>query len=654
MKLKLFLLLVLLSAFMLANAQEIRFNKENFPGKEQEFLAALKWLNNGNKHMNKRDPDYLSAVSEYLKANSFNPSDAQLNFNLGNAFLHLGEPLKAKSFFLNAQKLNPGISEDLSFFLGKAYHLSAEWDSALYYYENFKKLSDPINQEKQNIVSKKIMECKNGLLLRKNENTYSIRNAGKGINSISEEYAPYINLDETKLFFTSRREGTTGNGFDKKTGLFFEDIYYSLKGNEDWGLSINAGKNINTEFHDAVCGIFPDGQTLIIFRGDINDGDLFYVKNHNGKWSEPADFGPAINTEYHESSACLSTDGTKLYFVSDKPGGFGGRDIYVSTFDIAENTWGQSQNLGSIINSEYDEEGVFLHPDNKTLFFASNGGRSIGGYDIFKSENDKGIWSVPDNLGEPINTPEDDVFISVSSNGRNFYFSSRRNDGYGGKDIYIATPDSIRFIPKMTLLTGDVTDEFTGKPIEARIDLIDLSTNKKINTYQNDKETGKYVIPLPGGKSYGTVIYADGYIFESENVEVADTASYAEIKHHKRLKKIEAGSVSLLNNIFFESGQSAILPSSENELDNIAAFLFSNESLQIEICGHTDNVGDFNANMQLSEKRGEAVYLELIKRNIPPQRMSFKGYGETLPVVSNATMEGRKKNRRIEFRIIKK
>ncbi len=632
--------------------QNIEFRKENFPGRETSFYEAVKALNKGKKLLLKEEVNYLQAKENFEVAYRFHPSNALLCFNLGLCLLELGEKEKAMKFLLNAKELDPQLKGDLFYYLGKGYQLHSQWDSALVSYNKHQLSLSKSETEKISLVEKRKLECYNGIELSKNKNNVKIQNLGNTINTIFEEYTPYITADEEKLYFTSRRKLTGDSKYLRTWDESNEDIFVATKTNQVWGPAINAGSKVNTSSHDAVCGIFPDGQTLIVFKGDVNSGDLFYVKYENGIWGDLISFGPTINTEDHESSACLTSDGKKLYFVSDKPEGIGGRDIYVSNFSVSTNSWDVAINLGPEINTIYDEEGVFLHPDNKTLFFASNGSLSIGGYDILKSELHNDHWTKPVNLGIPINTPDEDVFVSVSGNGKNIYFSSNRAEGYGSKDLYLAMSEEGVLSPNMFLLTGEITSEASGKPVNATIDLIDLTTNQKIGRFNNDQESGKYVIPLPGGKSYGTVTYADGYIFESENIDVSDTANFKEVKRNQKLKKIENNTSGNLRNIFFETGKVTLLKTSENELDNVANFLFLNPTVKIEIYGHTDNSGDPSSNLILSQQRCEEVFKELLKREVPASRLSYKGLGETSPLSSNATAEGRKKNRRIEFRIV--
>ncbi|MFN0189292.1 MAG: OmpA family protein [Bacteroidia bacterium] len=634
-----------------AYSQNIEFLRENFPAIEAEFNVALNAFNLGRKNILKDPVNYLQVKEQFEIAYRFNPSNAALCFNLGICLLELGEKDRAINLFIKARILDNEFKNTLNYYLGKGYHLNSQWDSALVYYNRYQLSLGKREAEGMEMVEKRKQECFNGILLSKDTKDVTILNLGDAINTALDEYTPFVSANEEKLFFTSRRIGALKKGREVNSGELFEDIYISTKTDSTWELAVEAGTPINTNSHDAVCGIFPDGHTLIVFKGDVNNGDLFFVRFEKGVWGSLMDFGSNVNTEDHESSACLSYDEKKLYFVSDKLGGFGGRDIYVSAFNDSTKSWDVAVNLGPEINSIYDEEGVFLHPDNKTLFFASNGPLSMGGYDILKSELKMDLWSKPVNLGIPINTPDEDVFVSVSGNGKSIYFSSTRPLGFGGKDIYVAMSDRGLLSPNLFLLSGEVTEEESGKPINATIDLIDLSTNQTIGVYKNDQKTGKYIIPLPGGKNYGTVTYADGYIFESENIDVSDSAKFKTVVQNKKLKKVENGSSGNLKNIFFEKGSSTLLKSSERELDNIAIFLLQNPSISIEINGHTDNLGDQQSNLLLSQRRGEEVSKELVKRKVSLSRLSCKGFGESQPISSNTTEEGRKTNRRIEFRI---
>ncbi|QNP50731.1 PD40 domain-containing protein [Hymenobacter qilianensis] len=255
-----------------------------------------------------------------------------------------------------------------------------------------------------------------------------IDNAGPSINSPYADYSPVISADESVLMFTSRRDNSTGEQTDPETGGFFEDIYQSTRTGQKWTVARNLKEPINTDGHDATVGLAPDGQRMLVYVED-NGGDLHEANLRGAEWRKPQRLGARINSKGHESSAAYTPDGRSLYFVSDKEGGLGSRDIYKVELEGR----GPALNLGSVINTPYGEEGVFLHPDGKTMYFSSEGHNSMGGYDIFKSVFENGKWSAPENLGWPINTPDDDVFFVISASGRHGYYSSFREEGLGAK-----------------------------------------------------------------------------------------------------------------------------------------------------------------------------------------------------------------------------
>jgi outer membrane protein OmpA-like peptidoglycan-associated protein len=346
--------------------------------------------------------------------------------------------------------------------------------------------------------------------------------------------------------------------------------------------------------------------------------------------------------------------------------------------------WGEAQNLGSIINTKYDEEGVFMHPDGKTLYFSSKGHNSMGGYDIFKTVYENGTWSKPENIGYPINTAGDDVFFSVSASGIHGYYSSAKPGGKGKQDVYIVTflgpekplvnnteenllaciakPTSDNVMQtvevvtaSLTLLKGKVLDQITLEPVEAQIVLTDNELNEELAVFTSNSATGRYMVSLPSGKNYGIAVKAPGYLFHSENFNVPEKAQYQEIEKDVYLKKVEVGSKIVLKNIFFDFGKATLRSDSESELDRLAKLLTDVPTLKIEISGHTDNVGSQSFNQKLSENRAKSVVEYLVnKKGIAADRLTYVGYGFQQPIATNDTEEGRQQNRRTEFKIISK
>ncbi|MGB4665343.1 MAG: OmpA family protein, partial [Bacteroidales bacterium] len=491
-------------------------------------------------------------------------------------------------------------------------------------------------------------------------------------------YAPVISADEAMLIFTSRRPTNIGGLRDPMTGKFFEDIYIAYL--EEWGnwLLTQPGAPLNGQYHDAAIGLSPDGQTLYLYKGD-NGGDIYvsYLKGRN--WTIPEALPSPINTKYHESSASLGPDGRTLYFVSDRPGGIGGRDIWFSRKDNS-GYWSSPINL-SDINTPYDEEGVFIHPDGKTLYFSSKGHNTMGGYDIFRTVYDGKKWSKPVNLGYPINTPDDDLYFVLSASGVHAYISSSRKGTLGDQDIFMITymiakpvmPSSevnllawraqpsqdLKFenligesSPSLILWKGKVMDE-VGTPLEAQIILTDNETGEQLAVFTSNSETGNFLVSLPSGKNYGVAVKKEGYLFHSENFNIPENAPFKEVNKDIILKKIAVGVEVVLNNIFFDFNKATLRPESKTELQNIIEFLQQNPNISLEISGHTDNVGSYEYNLNLSEKRAQAVVDYLIQQGISSNRLVYKGYSYTKPIASNSTEEGRQLNRRVEFKIIK-
>ncbi|MEI6123289.1 MAG: OmpA family protein [Bacteroidota bacterium] len=685
MKKTLFFLTIALgfSGIFSASSQNIEFIKSNFPDKVKEFKAARNEVIQGNKDYDLGVSMYTAALEHFLKANAFNPNNAELNYLIGDCYLNTIQKLKSIEYFEKAFALNPKVTDSIKFQMANAYHLNSEFDKAIALYQEYKKSLSPQDLSARAAkIDKKIYECNNGKELTKSPAHVFIDNLGPIINSIYPEYSPLINADETELFFTSRRNNSTGGKLDE-FGSYFEDIYISEKAGSDWTPPTNPPKPLNSNDHDACVGLSPDGQTLLIYKGSTGAGDVYMSHLKGSTWTSPKRLNSNINTKYHESSASISYDGKTLYFVSDKPGGFGGRDIYYSTLDKKGN-WIKAVNIGSAINTPYDEEGVFIHPDGKTLYFSSKGHNSMGGYDIFKSVNENGIWSTPVNLGYPINTPDDDVNFSISASGIHGYYMSVRPDGYGDRDLYIVTflgvekplvnntednllasltqPVSETNIEKpveikanqVTILKGKVLDEINLQPIGAVIEITDNEKNEVIASFESNSSTGKYLISLPSGKNYGIAVKAPGYLFHSENLNIPPTTIYQEIERDIKLKKLEIGSTIVLNNIFFDFNKSVLRPESIPELERLIKLMNEFPTLKIEISGHTDNIGTAAYNKTLSENRAKSVVDYLVSKGILKDRLTFMGYGFDKPIATNDTDEGRQQNRRTEFKIISK
>ena len=474
-------------------------------------------------------------------------------------------------------------------------------------------------------------------------------NLGDSINTSSSEYYPSITINDSLFVFTRRG-----------VGIREDFVESTILPHHEYSKSKTISGSINEEPSKGAINISQDGDWLI-FAGNfpssgLGNFDLYISYQTPQGWSEPINLGPQINTEFWESSPSLSSDKNTLYFSSDRPGGYGGKDLYVS-HHLSNGKWSEALNMGSSVNTTGDELAPFIHADNNTLYFTSDGLPGYGGSDLFvmrrknapESHGDE--WNAPENLGYPINTIENDGSLFIASNGVDAFYSSDRADSRGGLDLYRfeLRPD-IR--PARTLyVRGTVFNKKNNKGIPATVELIDNSTGQLSSKVQTD-ERGDYLITLPVGKDYVFNVNRKGYLFYSDNFLLSQRAPDSTYEKNIPLQPIEVNASIILKNIFFETNKFQLDPKSQAELDKIIQLLTENPTLKIEISGHTDNVGKPSDNLSLSNNRAKSVVTYLIGKGIVSQRLVAKGYGETKPVAGNTTEEGRAKNRRTELKVI--
>ncbi|MBL4594652.1 MAG: PD40 domain-containing protein, partial [Flavobacteriales bacterium] len=599
-------LFTLIFVASLIQAQDIPFDKKLFKERKDEFKIAKKNLEAGNElfdifptsYLGINENDYIGRKAYYKEAlpllftaNKFNPNNAELNYKIGRCYL-MSSVYKDECIphFIKALKLNPNVANDVQYHLGIGYHIASKFDKAISAFNKYKTTLVSKNPAELEDVNKKIEECKTAKKLIANPKRVFIDNFGRPVNGKYPEYGAIISADESIMMFTSRRNTSTGaENFMEMYGDYDEDIFITKKVGGKWTSPENMGTQINTGIHDATTAVSPDAQSMIMYRDTKGDGNLYECKLEGVIWTKPKKMNKYINTKSHESSASYSNDGKTLYFVSNKPGGFGNHDIYVTKWDEIKKDWGPSKNVGPSINTKHDEEAVFFHPDGKSLYFSSRGHKTMGNYDVFKSTlKDDGTWGEPENMGYPINTVDDDVFFVINASGRRGYYSSFKEDGLGEKDIYmitflgpekpfqlnsednllasVAKPVSEKVIEKqvdaltkrITILKGVISDCKTLKPVEATIELIDIDENKTLATFKSNATTGKYLVSLPSGKNYGLIVRKDSYLFHSENFNIPATAAYQEVEKNICLKKIEIGSVIVLKNIFYDYNKATL------------------------------------------------------------------------------------------------
>ncbi|MFN5325101.1 MAG: OmpA family protein [Bacteroidota bacterium] len=490
-----------------------------------------------------------------------------------------------------------------------------------------------------------------------NDQEIQLANLGSKVNSRWADFSPVINADASILMFTSRRPVTKSEMAVDSSSL--ERIFMSKFDKQSNGYT--QAEPLGAEINDAgrnnsAIALSNDGQSLLIYRDDDNgNGDIWESKLSGSKWSKAKKLPAPINSPEHESTACYSPDGNTVYFISQRKGGVGGRDIW-SCKRKADGTWGDAINLGSVLNTSSDEEGVFIHPDGVTMYFSSKAHGSRGGYDLFVTKNENGKWSVPQNMSSPLNSTGHDVFFVLDASATKGFYTSAADGGLGSEDLYLVT-----FVsrpkeegPRLTLLKGRVYDEKSGESLEAKLEIINNVTGEKVTEINSNSATGSYMVSLPGGINYGISVTSKGYLFNSVNVNMPDTTGYTEVEKDVPLKRVEVGTTIVLNNIFYDFDKSTLRDESKSELNRLAELLLQQESIKIELGSHTDSKGTEEYNMRLSQARAQSVVDYLASKGVALSRLVAKGYGESKPISSNETDEGRQLNRRTEFSILSK
>ena len=596
--------------------------------------------------------EYRQALPYFLEAWKVDTLDYKLAFNIVTCYFKIKQELQAFPYLDNARV----ESKDpiLTFYYARVFHLQHKFEAAIKLYREYQQTLDPDEPEYFE-MHQYIANCKYGIELVKKPVKVKITNLGPVINTPYPDYVPVISADETELLFTSRRPTTTGAGKDLEDGLFYEDIYQSNRLNDTtWSEPVDIGNGINTESHDACVALSPDGMELIMYRHSGTDGGDLYVSTLKGLiWDKPKRLGSTINTPYWEPSASVSADENTIFFTSNRKGGLGGTDIYM-TRKKDNGDFGTAILLGPAINTPLDEDAPFIHADGKTLYFSSKGHKSMGGYDIFYCTIDLEtgeILTPPQNIGYPINTADDDVFFVWSADGRRAYFSSIRDGGYGDKDIYVLEREAVKKAPTV-LFKGQIVACEDKRPVTATIFVTDLATQKIVGVFNSNSFTGKYTVSLPAGKNYAISVEASGYLFESKNINFPLENGYIELVDTICMNKLKMNTSIILRNVFFDVDKSTLRPESVQELDKLTDIMRNNPNLKIELSGHTDSDGDDKHNMSLSDNRAKAVVDYLIAKGINPNRLTWKGYGETMPIELNDTPEHKQQNRRTEVKIL--
>jgi outer membrane protein OmpA-like peptidoglycan-associated protein/tetratricopeptide (TPR) repeat protein len=631
------------------------------------------------------------ATEMFMLATRSNPKSAKAQFMAGRSIMLTIRKEQSLEYFKNAYLLDPKVDADILYYLGQAYHYSEKFDSAILLYTRYSRLLarslDYEKSKKITEVNRKIFECNNAKIMVAQPVDVKIVHLDDRINSEWPDYAPTINADETFMVFTTRRPEENLNNRLASDNEFYEEIFYSRKVDGEWTPARNLSGPLNNNYHNASVNLSPDGSEMLLYH-DSNGGDILaaFLKP-DGTWTDPQEL--EINSEYIENSASITADGQKLFFSSNRPGGYGGTDIYMCTKD-SKGRWTNPQNLGKLVNTDMDEDGVFISASGKHLYFSSNGHAGMGDLDIYRSvyNVEKDLWEKPINMGYPLNSVENDIYIVLTRNEDYAYISSVRQQGIGEQDIYkvditnwkeptYTQPDFADAVwaledespaiarpktpttPATPILEGPVSVKFnvyvaegdSRKPISA---LVKITSAQGGEVKFNELSPGTYQTEMKNlGQStrYRLLISSNDYIPYSSSYYFGSPLQTPVLNDTIYLDKIAVNYRRTLNVYFAHDSD---VPNSFEDILYLEQIMKTSSTVKVEISGHTDNMGSYPYNVGLSRRRAEAVKKHLVRSGVEETRINVAGYGPDKPISDNKTRAGRQLNRRTEFTIIEK
>lgn len=675
-------------AFSFASfAQNVEFKASNFKADKEGFKKAVEAIKKGDEYFEKANEaifkvqspglNYAIAKKHYMIAQDLNDSNGELNFKIGVCLANSSFREKCIDYLYKAYKLDPKCDPFMDYYYGYALQLDGKFDQAVKSYNKFKdtyKKSDEFNK----FTLKRKKECAEAKKAMITPVRAWVDNVSE-LNTPQNDHGPSVSTDGGELIMTSNRPNDHS---PNEVGTYDDDIYSSTFYDGKWSKP-KPIPAVNSTEDDVSNNISYDGTRMLLHSVEAGQTDIYESRLVGANWTAPEKLHFQISTKNsQEVYASYSADGWSIFFGRQNRVGQTGIDImYSSMQSKIRGDYKAAQKI-STVNSRFNEGPIYVHIDGETMYIASQGNGSLGGYDIFVSYNTNGIWSKPKNLGYPINTPYDDFYFSATANGKYAYISSDRAGGKGGYDIYKVTfwgePKSPDMVSEdyllasavnpmkdnaleakvdvkkksFTVFKGKTIDAISRKPVEANIEITDNSTGKVIETFTTNSATGKFIITLASGKNYGIAVKAKGYLFHSENFDIPMGSADNLVNKVIELKNIAIGSKIALRNIFFDTGKSKLRPESNPELDRLVKLMKDVPALKVEISGHTDNTGSATLNEGLSQDRAQAVVNYLKSKGVTATRMQAKGYGASRPVASNGTSAGRQENRRTEFEII--
>ncbi|WP_276498100.1 OmpA family protein [Pontibacter litorisediminis] len=625
--------------------------------------STRKQLRTANKFF--KQENYRAALPYYDQVLTADPNNAKALYFAGISYLTFDKE-KSADYLYRAAELNPKVDKELEYWLGRTDHINYRFDNAIEHFQNYQKTIKPRNVERKEEVAQLIQYAKNAKREVANPKDVFVKNLGGDVNTAFSEHSPVISSDYNYLLFTSRSEEATG-GKAAADGEYYEDIFETTRTGEDsWEKPRIVPGALNSAGHDASIQLFDNDTKLLLYQS-VNNGDIMVSERQpDGSWGTPKSISDKVNTRDFESDAYITPDGTTLFFSTSHYSENGDLDIYMVQRDKNGN-WGNPKSLGKTINSRYDEDSPYLSADG-TLFFASRGHNSMGGYDIFASKYDSVArrWARPENLGSPINTPDDDTYYRLAPDGSYAYLSSYRIGGYGEKDIYTINYIKNAQVKGRVLVQGDSTLALPGVELTFNGQQAD---NRPISYRDVSKpDSATYSVNMLSGRNYQVQLSLDGQVLETQEFEVPvvldDTTTIRkdffvtlEDSTAARIAKLTpsatVGDIKM-ENIYFATDKYDLRPEAVQELDRIAEIMKANPTLNISIEGHTDSRASDSYNMTLGQNRADAAFDYLVGKGISAKRMVTVSYGESRPAVPNTSADNMQLNRRTIFRVLKR
>lgn len=691
------------------------------PASASNNRPAKKAYRKGKRYVKRKD--YIKSVPFLKEATNLDPENAWYNFLLGKSQFEGDRPAAALPYLVRAYNLDRSIHEDLDYYLARALHANEKFEDAIVHYESDMQRYEEGSSDYID-TQMRIEQCKNGPSVLEIKEFYKVENLGDFVNTEYPEYAATFAENYTYMIFTSRRPRSVAQQSKRRWHVrdINEEVYEARLVDGTWMKSRLFSRPIPKLMHDASVAITEDGQNMLYYLAR-NNGDIYISNNEDGKWSKRESIGSNINSkDFNEPHAFLTDAGETLVWVSDKDGGEGLKDIYISKRQD-DGTWSEGVSIGDQINTPYDDDAPYVTPDGQFLYFSSRGHNSMGGYDLFRCSRQGDGWSAPENLGVPINSVGDDIYFVSELGTDGFYYSSDRPGGFGEKDIYHAYPyipeetativagkvmdrktmapvaaevtlvdkgsgkvlgtaqtkedgsyrfmlpecgkeynldvkvdaavgDAIVETGEYNVVTGFVKDAISDKPLDAVVELIDPETEKVLATLGTNPKTGNYMLPVRSGQKYMVRVNSNEYLPYYEEFSVEPNGEVVAHSHEIGLQRKNEANKLVITWQFFDHDKDIIKKDYYKDLDHVVDVLNQVPQMKLNIIGHTDGDGSESYNQSLSEKRAAAVAEYLTEKGISKERLNVTGMGESMPIYDNSSAEFKKWNRRVELFII--